>query len=69
MTKQKGNGKFKRDGKRKLADMSLPPELRRRVKRKKKSRRKSAQMDHGTNPKANRLRKDYKDDRKPNDTN
>jgi len=40
---------FGRRGKNRLADMSLPPEARRKPRRRKASKRKPAQMDHASN--------------------
>jgi len=55
MASSRGYG---RRGSNRLADMSLPPEVRRKPKKRKASKRKTAQMDHGTNPAARRKRRD-----------
>ena len=55
MASSRGYG---RRGSNRLADMSLPAETRRKPKRRKAGKRKTAQMDHGTNPAAERKRRD-----------
>ena len=55
MASSRGYG---RRGSNRLADMSLPPEVRRKPKKRKVGKRKTAQMDHGTNPAARRKRRD-----------
>ena len=55
MASSRGYG---RRGSNRLADMSLPPEVRRKPKKRKAGKRKTAQMDHGTNPAARRKRRD-----------
>lgn len=51
MASSRGYG---RRGSNRVADMSLPAEIRRKPKRQKKSQRKRAQMDHATSPEARR---------------
>jgi hypothetical protein len=55
MASSRGYG---RRGTNRLADMSQPPETRRKPKRHKAGKRKRAQLDHGTNPAAGRKRRD-----------
>jgi hypothetical protein len=49
---------FGRRGTNRLADMSLPAEVRCKPKKRKASKRKPAQLDHGTSPAARRKRRD-----------
>lgn len=55
MASSRGYG---RRGTNRLADMSLPAEVRLRPKKRKASKRKTAQMDHASNPAAQRKRRD-----------
>ena len=55
MASSRGYG---RRGSNRLADMSLPAAVRRKPKKRKAGKRKTAQMDHGTNPAARRKRRD-----------
>ena len=55
MASSRGYG---RRGSSRLADMTLPAETRRKPKKRKAGKRKRAQMDHGTNPAAERKRRD-----------
>ena len=54
MASSRGYG---RRGTNRLADMTLPAEARRKPKRHKASKRKRAQLDHGTNPAGQRKRR------------
>jgi len=55
MASSRGYG---RRGSNRLADMSLPAAVRRTPKKRKAGKRKTAQMDHATNPAARRKRRD-----------
>ena len=55
MASSRGYG---RRGSNRLADMSLPAAVRRKPKKRKAGKRKTAQMDHATNPAARRKRRD-----------
>ena len=55
MASSRGYG---RRGSNRLADMSLPAEARSKPKKRKAGKRKTAQMDHGTNPAARRKSRD-----------
>ena len=55
MASSRGYG---RRGTNRIADMSLPAEIRRKPRKRKSGKRKTAQMDHASNPAACRKRRD-----------